>query len=81
LTVCHRDFYGAAQTEDSSFAENPIMFSRIALAATFLLALTATARADLAPDPTDPASPYFWLGGVIIAAAAAGFLIYRRRRK
>ena len=56
------------------------MLHRAALTIALLLALSGTARADLAPEPWEPASPTFWIV-LALAVAAAAFVIYRRRRK
>lgn len=45
-----------------------------------LLALAAPARADLAPDPTDPTNPYVIIA-LILVVAGLGVFFYRRRVK
>ena len=51
---------------------------QLALAATF--AVVAPARADLAPDPADPAGPYSMVA-LVLVLIATGVYLYRRRRK
>ena len=57
------------------------MLSRSLLAAALLVALALPASADLAPEPTDPSSPYFWVALLAAVAGVTGFLVWRRRRK
>ena len=57
------------------------MLRRLIAAFTFALAAAAPARADLAPEPTDPSSPYFWVALLAAVAGVTGFLVWRRRRK
>lgn len=58
----------------------PAMLARATLAVAFFMALTTAARADLAPEPYEPSSPYFWAAVVAVVAAAA-FYVFRRRGK
>lgn len=57
------------------------MLNRSALAAVLVLSLAAPAWADLAPEPTDPSGPYFWVALLAAVAAATGFLVWCRRKK
>jgi hypothetical protein len=53
---------------------------RFVLAAALGLTAVGDAAADLAPDPTDPASPY-GIAVIAVLALAAGYILYRRWRK
>ena len=55
------------------------MLARASLAVTFFMALTTVARADLAPEPYEPSSPYFWVA-IVAAIAVAAIFLYRRRK-
>jgi hypothetical protein len=57
------------------------MLNRAILTTTLLLALTSAARADLAPEPYEPGSPYFWVAIVIAISVVAGYFYFRNRRK
>ena len=57
------------------------MLTRSLFAAAALAALSKPAWADLAPEPTDPSSPYFWVALLAAVAGVTGFLVWRRRRK
>lgn len=52
-----------------------VIFATLAAA----LALTAPARADLAPDPADPTGPYA-IVALVVVVLAVGVYLYRRRR-
>jgi LPXTG-motif cell wall-anchored protein len=49
-------------------------------AVALLLITTAPARADLAPDPADPAGLYSMIA-LALVLVATGVYLYRRRRK
>ena len=55
-----------------------LALAQFALAATF--AVVAPARADVAPDPADPAGPYSMVA-LVLVLVATGVYLYRRRRK
>ena len=55
------------------------MTARLATLLLFLLA-TTPARADLAPDPTDPTNPMVIIA-LILVVGGLGVFFYRRRRK
>ena len=57
------------------------MFGRSLAAFTLANAAATRAWADLAPEPTDPSSPYFWVALLAAVAAITGYFVYRRRRK